>query len=215
MNQEIQHILEEKEKALWSGKPDLKSLMFIAFIFAFLILTLAFIMFFNVEPLATHKNTNVGANPKRFFTIISGILLLLSLLVPLAAYSFHKVTDYVVTNKRLIIKTGVIGADIRSIYYDQVRSAFVNVGLVGKLFGTGTILIDTGRITQSRRRGSKTAYDRFRFIKSPYSVYKLVQKGLSSRKEGIHSGRADFESNLEGYREFVQETEKIKREFNK
>ena len=100
-------------------------------------------------------------------------------MIPLVVYSFQKVTNYVITNKRLIIKSGLIGADIRSIYYDQIRSAFVKVSLIGKIFGTGTILIDTGRITQSgRRRGSKTAYDRFRFIPSPYEVYKLMQKGL-------------------------------------
>jgi hypothetical protein len=51
-----------------------------------------------------------------------------------------------------------------------------------------------------------TANDRFRFIKNPYQVYKLVQKGLSSLKEGMHSGRA-----VEGYKDFMQETEKMKR----
>ncbi len=214
MDTQIQHILEENEEVIWNGKPDLKSIMFASFIFSLLILILAFIMFFNIEPLATHKNTNMGANPKRTFTIISGILIFISVLIPFIGYLFYKVTDYVVTNKRLILKSGFIGADMRSIYYDQVRSAFVNVGLVGKLFGTGTILIDTGRITQSRKRGSKTAYDRFRYIKSPYMVYKFVQKGLSSRKEGMHSGRADFESNLDGYKDFVQETEKMKRDID-
>jgi hypothetical protein len=211
MNQDIMHLLEPKETVLWNGKPDLKSLLFLAILCSIMIMSIAAILFFNIEPIATRKNTNLGANPKSVLSIISGVFFFIALLTPLIVYSFYKVTIYVITNKRLIIKSGFIGADIRSVYYDQIRSAFVNVGLVGKLFGTGTILIDTGRITQSRKRGSKTAYDRFRFIKKPYQVYKFVQKGLSSRKEGMHSGRADYESNLEGYKDFVQETEKMKR----
>ena len=214
MNQDIMHLLEPKETVLWNGKPDLKSLLFLAILCSILIMSIAAILFFNIEPIATRKNTNLGANPKGVLSIISGLFFFISFMIPLIAYSFYKVTIYVITNKRLIIKSGFIGADIRSVYYDQIRSAFVNVGLVGKLFGTGTILIDTGRITQSRKRGSKTAYDRFRFIKNPYQVYKFVQKGLSSRKEGMHSGRADFESNLDGYKDFVQETEKMKRDID-
>ncbi len=214
MNQDILHILEPEEKVIWNSKPDLKSLLFSAILCSLLIICVASLLYFNLEPIASHKNTNLGANPKRVFTLISEILLFISFLIPLIVYSFYKVTDYAVTQKRLIIKSGLIGADIRSIYYDQIRSVFINVGLIGKLFGTGTILIDTGRITQSGKRGSKTAYDRFRFIENPYGVYKLVQKGLSSRKEGMQSGRADFESNLDDYKDFVQETEKMKRDIN-
>ena len=39
-----------------------------------------------------------------------------------------------------------------------------------------------------------------------------MQMGLSSRKEGVNSGRADFESNKEDYKNFIQETEKMKRD---
>ena len=218
MNQDIQNILEENEKVLWSGKPDLKSLLVFSLFFTAIGIAIIALILLNLDSETIQCTTNgvkkVGFECARVTYIICGVLFFISCLIPILSYLFYKVTDYLVTNKRIIIKTGFIGADMRSIYYDQVRSAFVNVGLVGKLFGTGTILIDTGRITQSRKRGSKTAYDSFRFIKNPYQVYKFVQKGLSSRKEGMHSGRADFESNLEGYKDFVQETEKMKRDID-
>ena len=76
------------------------------------------------------------------------------------------------------------------------------------------MVVECKKITQSRKQGSKTVYDRFRFINKPYEVYKHLQKGLSSRKEGIQSGRADFESNLDDYKDFIQETEKMKRDIN-
>ena len=70
----------------------------------------------------------------------------------------------------------MIGADIRSVYYDQIRSVYVVVGLVGKIFGTGTIKIDTGR-TKSYKKNNRsvTHYDKISNIKNPYEVYKIIQ----------------------------------------
>lgn len=212
MNPEILHILEPEEKILWNGKPDLKSLLTLAFIISAILLIVAFMLFFNMDAAASHKTTKLGDNPKQVINYIFIGFVGLSIIIPIAFYIFYKVTDYLVSDKRIIIKTGTIGADMRSIYYDQVRSAFVKVGLIGKIYNTGSILFDTGRITQSGKRGSKTVYDRFRNINLPYNVYKFVQMGLSSRKEGVNSGRADFESNNEAYKKFIQETEKMKKE---
>jgi len=97
-----------------------------------------------------------------------------------------------------LIKSGLIGADVRSVYYDQIKNINVDVGIIGKILGTGSVLIDTGRIQQSRRGMSKPDYDRFANIKTPYEVYKLVQQRLSTRKESLYSGRADKESNKIG-----------------
>ncbi|MGB1309039.1 MAG: PH domain-containing protein [Oceanihabitans sp.] len=214
MNPEIKHILEPQEKILWHGKPDIKSLLFFAILCSTFVLFIAAILFFNLDSDTLKCTINgikkTGTACSKTFYIICTVLVFVAFTIPLVMYLYYKVTHYVITNKRILINSGFIGADIRSIYYDQIKSAFVNVGLIGKLFGTGTILIDTGRITQSRRRGSKTTYDRFRFIIQPYSVYKFVQQGLSNRKEGMHSGRADFESNKEAFKEFIQETEKMK-----
>ena len=101
---------------------------------------------------------------------------------------------------------------MRSVYYDQIRSVFVNVGIIGKIFGTGSVMIDTGRITQSSKGRSKQIYDRFSNIKNPYEVYKFVQTQLSNRKEGLGSGRADFEGNKGRYKDYEQETERFRRE---
>lgn len=221
MSQEIQAILEPEEKILWEGKQDFKTTAVKAVLGSAAVAVIAW--FFgligsgsggctiNGEPASPAQCTQV-------FSWFSYVAIAVCALYPVGALLNYLVTHYAITNKRLLIKSGIIGADMRSVYYDQVRSAFVNVGLIGKIFGSGSILIDTGRITQSRSGGqhgssvAKTDYDRFNNINKPYEVYKLIQECLSSNKEGLHSGRSDYESNREEYKKFVQDTEKIKKE---
>ena len=212
---EIQAVLESNEKIEWDGKQDLKS----SFVAGFVGLSFFFLfglIFYLVSNSGSGTCTINGVvrpleDCAGFGNYIAYGLFVLAGLSPLIIYLRYKVTHYLITSKRLLLKSGLIGADMRSIYYDQIKSAFVNVGLIGKIFGTGSILIDTGRITQTKN-GSKTDYDRFSNIKDPYGVYKILQSKLSGRKEGLHSGRADHESNQKEYKEHIQKTERYKKE---
>jgi uncharacterized membrane protein YdbT with pleckstrin-like domain len=211
---EIQTILERNEKVIWDGKMDLKSTMISGFVGLAFLLIIGYIFFFISSSDSGTCTINGVVRPVEdcagVGSYVAYILFLLALLTPLFTYLRYKVTHYVITDKRLLLKAGLIGADMRSVYYDQVKSAFVNVGLIGKIFGTGTILLDTGRITQTKN-GSKPQYDKFSNIKNPYEVYKILQSKLSSRKEGLHSGRADHESNQKAYREHIRKTESYKK----
>ena len=111
------------------------------------------------------------------------------------------VKKYLITNKRVLIKSGLIGTDFVSLYFTQIRSANVNVGLIDKIFGVGTINIDTGKIEtvqsgsgSNQRHSTRTAYDKLIHIKAPYEVYKYFQTTLTNREESLYSGRADRES---------------------
>ncbi len=88
------------------------------------------------------------------------------------------VTEYVVTDKRIIIKSGFIGADIRSIFYSQIKSVNVSVGLVDKMFGTGTVRFDTGLQTNPSPRD--LFYTKMKGIDSPYEITKLIQSKIVS-----------------------------------
>jgi hypothetical protein len=117
---------------------------------------------------------------------------------------------YVITNKRVLIKSGLIGTDFNSIYFTQIRTANVNVGLADKIFSVGTINIDTGRIeTVSSGNGNntqnriQTAYDKLLHISKPYEVYKYFQTTLTNREESLYSGRADRENSPTAYQNKV------------
>jgi len=214
MEQEIQTILEDNEQIIWEGKQDLKSAIISSLtgmIFLFIFGALFQFMTSGTGTCTINGQIRPAEACAGIGNYISYGLFALALLIPITSFLRYKVTRYIISNKRILLKSGLIGADMRSIYYDQVKSAFVNVGLVGKIFGTGSILIDTGRITQTKN-GSRADYDRFSNINNPYEVYKTLQDRLSNRKEGLHSGRADFESNHEEYKDYIQETERMKRQ---
>lgn len=213
MENEISAILEDNENVVWEWKQDLKTTI-ISAVFAVGILFIIWWIFstlWNGEVGSCEINGRPGTPEEcaRILNWIASGAYLLGLIAPIGAYLYYRVTVYVITNKRVIIKSGLIGADMRSIFFEKIKSTFVNVGILGKIFGTGTIMIDSGNITQTKN-GTQIAYDKFANIDKPYEVYKILQSHLSNRKEGLESGRADFESNKDKYKDFIQETEKMK-----
>ena len=71
--------------------------------------------------------------------IIFGILCKLSLLARARKY-------YAITNKRVIIQSGIIGRDFKSIDYDRIQNVSANVGLIGMIFKVGNVNIFTGEM---------------------------------------------------------------------
>lgn len=96
-------------------------------------------------------------------------------------YFSNRVIVYYITSKRILIKSGLIGKDYKSVYFEQVQSCDVNVGLIDKIFGTGTISIDTGRVNNNR-----PDLDKLSFISPPYDTYQFLQTRIRAYKENLY-----------------------------
>lgn len=199
----INNILESNEKVVWQGVINRKVILFFSifiFVVAFVIGSLAFtkgIFDYNL----------MGQSKRISGSTIGIIVILIGLVISLLSYFADKVKEYVITRKRIVIKSGLIGTDFKSIYFDQIKNIIVDVGIIGKIFNTGTIKIDIGKTETfstgggytNRRYSSPqvqttTMYDYLKHIDNPYGVYKYLQQTLESRKESLYSGRADRES---------------------
>lgn len=193
-----QEILEPNEKIVWEGLVNRKVLFF--HLALALIITLAISIF--LFTLETIKYTSNG-QPKEISAVLVGsIVLFLGISLSLLAFFTNFVRRYALTTKRVLLKSGLIGTDFKSLYYTQIRNIFVDVGVVGKMFSVGTIKIDTGQIhTVSSGKNSRveTAYDYLLHVDTPYEIYKYLQSILSSRTESLYSGRADRDSHPELY----------------
>lgn len=53
----------------------------------------------------------------------------------------YKNIEYALTNKRVIIRSGIIGIDFKTLYYSEIQSVNVKVGLFDRLFKVGDIYI--------------------------------------------------------------------------
>ena len=105
----------------------------------------------------------------------------------------YKHTYYAITNKRVLIQTGVIGRDFQITDFDQITNAIVNVGLFDILFGrkSGSILVSTaGTFTEVRgRHGSSSivaAPYTLSHIPNPYEIFKFFKKISHDTKTDIH-----------------------------
>lgn len=198
MDSTVKSILEQDETVLWQGKQDFTPTIIQAIVIFGLIIAFGALPSFLMENLKGGTcRINGQIRPVedciKLFQNISYIMFVLGALIPVITYFRYRVTKYVISNKRVILKTGLIGADIRSVYYDKIRTAYVNVGPIGNFFGTGSIKIDTGRMTRANRN-RKIHYDKISNIKKPYGVYKILQETISNYKETLHAEGANIKS---------------------
>ena len=200
MDSVLSSMIEKDEKILWSGRGDLMSTIMhtIGFIAIFVAIgSLLYFVFGNLEGGTCRIMGKIrpveecNAMARNISLIFFGI----AALIPILTYFGFKATEYAISDKRFILKSGMIGADLRSVYYNEIRSIYVVVGLVGKIFSTGTIKIDTGR-TKSYKKNDRsvTQYDKISNIKNPYGVYKILQNNIADSKENIPSENSNSDS---------------------
>ncbi|MBN1618995.1 PH domain-containing protein [Candidatus Dojkabacteria bacterium] len=106
--------------------------------------------------------------------VLVGIFLVLS---PLIGFLSYKNIKYYITNKRVIMASGLIGVDYKFIDFDQIHNISVNVGLMDKTLGggnTGSISIFSGEFEQSKN-GIYAKNDFFLGIENPYEIVRLLK----------------------------------------
>ncbi len=83
----------------------------------------------------------------------------------------HSNTVYAYSNRRLMMRSGVIGTSFKTVDYDTIQELDVTVGVVERLFGAGTIRAYAGRNTSKGAR----IYDQFVSIANPYEVFRALK----------------------------------------
>ena len=141
MDPNISNILESKEKVVWQGVVNRKVIT------TFLIISLVIVLviswwFFTTDTIDYTSN----GQPKQISGSTVGIpIVIIVLIASLWSYFANRVKEYAITQKRVLIKSGLIGTDFKSIYFDQIKNVIVDVGLIGKIFSVGTKKIDIGK----------------------------------------------------------------------
>jgi len=105
-------------------------------------------------------------------------LLGLGLLVIVGAYLNRQNTDYVVTDKSVYKKTGVLSRSVSEVEYEKVQNTSFSVGVVGRYLGYGNVDISTA--------GGSGVEMSLRGVSDPQNV----QKRLSRRVKEVQGGRS-------------------------
>lgn len=88
------------------------------------------------------------------------------------AYLAYSHALYVITNKRLIQKRGLIGFSVKSVTYDRLADIVVRHSMMENLFGVGSLLVQTlaGQIS----RGPSGEEISFLYLKNPEEVQRKI-----------------------------------------
>lgn len=82
--------------------------------------------------------------------------------------------EYVFTEKRIILRSGVVGIDFVNIYYSDILGVNLKVGLIDRMFKVGDLYI-------SAKNQSEVLYD----IENPYFILKKIQNIVIDIKTDI------------------------------
>jgi hypothetical protein len=145
-------------------------------LFALVIVPVGVLMIIFHEPMAPDEEDMLGI----------GIMLLcfwglVTLIAIVCVALWCSKTVYAWTNKRVLIRTGYIGVDYKSLDLNMVGALSVNVNIVDKLLhkNTGTIAFGSMASPMTMQNASKFS---FSFIHDPYQIYKEVKVYIDQKK---------------------------------
>ncbi len=102
------------------------------------------------------------------YSVIAILLFFVGLFYLLSAFITYQTSEYGVTNKRVLMKTGLIRRNSLEIFLDKVEAVRVNQSILGRIIGYGSIaIIGTGGTT-----------DIFFSIPQPLDFRKKVQQQI-------------------------------------
>lgn len=190
----IEDILESSEKILWRSKPNKKSYI-LSKVFQgifFVLIWLAFDVTF-ITLMVTHMGEESGMPYAMLAFIIPFFLIHLMpvwiWIVGIIKGALElKNIEYAFTDKRIIIRSGLVGIDFKFLYYSEIESVNVRVGLIDKIFRVGDIYINAVA-------SSAVLFD----LKSPYSLGSKLQKIVQDIKADINYPNSKREEINPGY----------------
>lgn len=168
---EFESIKDDDEEILWIGKP-----VFIPYILSGLGVGL-FTIAFGIIWILTSKygNFEEGSEPNSWFWLFGLVPLLQGAYVFFNKLFSFPNTAYAYSNKRVMMRTGFIGTDFKTIDYDKISDIEVNVNIIERIYNVGTVRFFSGR-TQTDEGNTTKLYDKWISIKDPYGVFKLVKQ---------------------------------------
>ena len=184
------------EQVIWRGKPK-KNAYIINKIFGLLPIALIWLLFDGfilTSILADGGPTNTILIP---FFLLHMFPVWLWLANALTANRSWRNTSYYVTNRRILIQTGVLSQDVQSIYYKDIENVNLRVGLLDRILGVGDIYFDLGYYVS--RGKTKSNYKAFLDLQNSHEVYRKVQKVVMDIESDIEFPNAYRPEENPGY----------------
>lgn len=187
-------VLDKDEKVLKVFKPN-KAKMFWSMFLKGLFTIIWISLFFGFgmgaglgEDIVENGETVTYLNINAF--VIAGVCsFVVGILIIILFYCLsYKHTFYSYTNKRILIRKGIIGVDYKSLDMGMIGAVSVNVSLLDKLVhkNTGTIVFGSMASPMIAR---DSMMFKFAHLKEPYETYKEIKNEIDDFKKEKESSK--------------------------
>jgi membrane protein YdbS with pleckstrin-like domain len=166
---DFQSTLDDNEKLLWADKPTLTP--YILSNIWHNIIFLCFAGYIMLTMWAGHHNSTSGGADIFMYIVPAFILFMGGRGIIYAILSYSN-TIYAYSQKRVIIRTGFIGIDYRTVDYDKISDVEVTVNIFEKMYNVGTVKFSSG----ARDSKGNLLYEAFTSVKNPYDVFKELKQ---------------------------------------
>ncbi len=194
-----QSMLMDGETIIWAGSPK-KSAFILNKALEMLPIAIIWLLFDGVF-IGAMFNTDMGdLGPMWIFLVVFFALHLAPVWIwlsnVLTAKKRWENTEYAVTDRRILLRNGLIGYSYKSIYYTDINDVSLHVGMLDKMLGVGDIYIHTASGGRSKNgMPNNVILD----IENAERIYAMVQKTVLNIQTDIHYPNALRPGHNPGY----------------
>jgi len=183
-------LVNEDEEIIWEGKPNKRAYILekiIAFA-PFAIIWAAFDIFLITVMFLSADNGNLTVNGEPTDTIpwLFVIPFFLLHMTPVwmwigsifTAYPRWRRTYYMATSQKIIIRTGLAGAEYNILFYADISNVNLRIGILDRMFGVGDI-----NFVKLDRHGAWTS---FNDIDDPQELFPILQKIVMDARSDMY-----------------------------
>ena len=163
--------LMPNEKVLFSAR--IHPAIFLPAVISFLFTILLFIFAFSSAGQAGSTTTSPSAIPG-VFLCFSGLLFIYSIVMVLQAIIIISTTEFAVTNRRVVAKTGFIRRHTLEMLLTKIESVAVNQNILGRILNFGVVTVT----------GTGGTKESFRAIGQPFAVRKMISQIIEQYAQG-------------------------------
>lgn len=175
----FESILDKNEQVLRVIKPNKLKLFISWFISAFWInLWIAIICI--IPPIAeSESGSSIGW---WYWLIPVCVIVLIFIFTGIFAQIYYKNNFFAYTNSRILIRSGIIGIDYKSLDMRYVGALNVRVGFIDKVIKQETGTITFGSMSSPMASSKAVGYN-FAHVEKPYELYKEMKQIVEEVKE--------------------------------
>ena len=194
----IQNMLMPDETVVWQGTPNKnayiinKSMELMPFALVWLLIDGCLII-----NIIASSGIDTGAIFFVGFFLIHLAPVWIWILQTLTAGKRWRNTAYAVTDKRILVRNGLVGYQFQSVYYTDIENVSLHVGIIDKMLGVGDIIIHVGGCNYNN--GKQMLPPAIVDINEPEKVFSIVQRTIMDIQADIHYPNALRPDNNPGY----------------